>query len=208
MPRAIVITPPEPIVTPADIAGAHAADDAGVAAIIQAVTEEIDGPDGWLGLCLGEQTLQLSLEGWPCDALRLPCGPILSIESIRYLDRDNAEIPVAAPNYSLRDGILEFDLSWSKPSLSRRTGPIRIRYVAGHDGEAIDDGGTGELPDRARLAIILATQHLISLGGENLFLRSEEVEGIGVRQYTVSSQASDLIQRACTNLLSGLRVFS
>lgn len=41
-----VVVPPAPILTPADVPGSHASDDARVAALIAAATEELDGPTG------------------------------------------------------------------------------------------------------------------------------------------------------------------
>jgi len=82
-----VITPPQPIVTPAAIAGGHAPTDAAVASMIAAVTEEIDGPTGWLGRSLGPQTIEAT--GWiGCRRFRLPCGPVIKIVSVVTEDCD------------------------------------------------------------------------------------------------------------------------
>ena len=209
--RVRVITPPEPIVTPAAIAGDHAAEDATVAAQIQAVTEDIDGPTGWLGRALGPQTLELSIDCWGSGIVRLPYRPIIGVVSITYADAEGVDQTVEAASYSLTDDLLWFRPTWSAPAVASQPSPIRIRYKAGYNGTtgaAEGDQQTGAIPERARQAIILAVQHLRSLGSENLFLRSIEVPDVITKSYTVSDQASGIIQRATDSLLQGLRIFS
>lgn len=205
--RVRVIIPPDPIVTPADIAGDHTADDATVAAMIQAVTEEIDGPGGWLGRSLGEQTIELSLTCWPA-CLQLPYGPIIEIEGISYFDADDAEQAVDDGSWSVENGYLWFASNWSSPVLyDGRPYPARITYRAGYDGEDVADGGTGPVPERARQAIILSVQQMKSIGAENLFLKSIEVPDVETLQFTLSDQATKIVQSACDRLLSTLRVY-
>jgi hypothetical protein len=52
----------------------------------------------------------------------------------------------------------------------------------------------------------MAVQHMKSLNADNLFLRSEEVEGIGTFQYTVSDAAGAIIRDTTRRLLAGLKV--
>ena len=44
-------------------------------------------------------------------------------------------------DYTVTDGMLWFPSTWSAPALGDHPSPIRIRYTAGYDGEAIDTGG-------------------------------------------------------------------
>jgi hypothetical protein len=200
-----VITPPSPIVTPADIAGSHAADDASVAALIKAVTEEIDGPTGWLGRSLGPQTIELSLACWSYDGIRLPYGPIIAVEKITYRGCDEVDHEIAEGDYWRHSGHVG---GWDGASLSSRPYPIKITYRAGYDGEDIADGGTGLVPERARQAIIVSVQHLKSVAVESLYLKADEVEGVGRKEYTLSEVASALVERTCNRLLAGLRIYS
>lgn len=206
-----VITPPAPIVVPADIAGSHAEDDAKVAVAIAAVTEEIDGPGGWLGRAIGPQTLEL--RGWQCFASRefpLPRPPLIGAVVVKYLDRNFVERTLAADNYEVRlasNSIrLKSGASW--PTIGNDPEAVRIQYQAGYNNVAVADGGTGPVPARIKQAIVVMVQDLITTKAENLFLRSEEVEGIGSRQYTVSDQAGAIIQRTADRLLWGLRIFA
>lgn len=203
-----VIDPPEPIVTPADIAGGHAANDASVAAMIQAVTEDIDGPGGWLGRSLGPQTIEATVECWGDRSQRLPFGPVIDIVSVVYDDEAGVEQTVDAAHYSRRGDLIWFRPAWSAPRLACQPGPIRITYRAGYDGQSLMDGGTGPVPERARQAIITSVQHLRALSVENLFLRSVEIPDVLTEQYTLSDVAGRIVKQTCDRLLSTLQVFS
>ena len=200
-----VITPPEPFVTPADIAGDHASNDQKIAAMISAAIEEIDGYTGWLGRCLAPQLLEY--EGWfgtsyPC--IRLPIGPVLELVSLVIEDASGTETIIDPATYRLRRG----DLLYSEGAAWVRQPVHRIRYWAGY-GERDDSDPTkwvAKVPERARQAVIMSVQHMKALDAENLFLRSEEVEGVGTMSYTVSDQAGAIIRDTARRLLSGLKV--
>lgn len=200
--RARVIIPPEPIVLPSDIAGGHGGDDAGVAAMIAAVTEEIDGPGGWLGRSLGPQTLELTGPCWPENWYRLPYGPVIDIEGITYLDGDGVEQTL--DTWSLSDGYLSlYSTGAALPALADDPAAVRIQYQAGYD-----DDTTPAVPERARQAIILSVQHMKSLAVENLYVRAVDVDQVERREFTLSEAASKVVERACNSLLSTLRVYS
>jgi len=201
--RIVVITPPKPIVLPEEIIGWESGDEAlstRYENLIAAVTEEIDGPSGWLGRCLGLQTIEMSKDCWSLRTTDLPCGPVVDIVSVKYLDVAGVEQTIDAANYMHRDDSLYFNAGYTIPTPGCFPAPIRIRYRAGYD-----EATTGKVPERARQAIILLVQELLNAGAENLFLRAEEVDGIGRREFTVSDQASKVIRSAADRLLSGLR---
>lgn len=207
--RASVVVPPDPILTPADIAGDHAADDAGVAAIIQAVTEEIDGPTGWLGRAIGPQTIELLLSGFCFGRnLALPCPPVIGPVEISYLDADEVEQTVDAGSYRIIDNRIWFRPEFSFPTTFAAPDAVRISYVAGYNGDAVATGGTGDIPERIRQFIILTAQHLKSIETENLFLRSVEIPDVETRQYVVSEKAGEIIRDRASRLLDGLRIYS
>lgn len=207
--RVRVIVPPEPIVTPDEIAGSHAGDDATVAGLIAAVTATIDGPGGWVGRAFGVQTLEAVLDSWPSCFLRLPYPPIIGAVSVIYLDADAVENAVDEADYSVTDGMLLFRTGWSAPSVGSFPSRIRIRYEAGYDGTAVADGGTGDLDARVKQAIVVSVQHLKStMSMENMFLRSKEIPDVGTWQFTVSDQAAALVRQTAERLLDGLVVYS
>lgn len=202
-----VITPPAPVVAPEDISGVQAGDTA-VEAMIAAVTATIDGPFGWLGRALGLQTLEKSLDGF-YPAIYLPCPPVVDIVSVTYLDGSGARQTLPDDQYRIdSNGYLSpaFGASW--PPFRCDHDSVLIRYRAGYNGEDVAIGGTGDVPAQARQAIILSVQHMRSMSKDDLFLRVDEVDGIGRREFTVSDQASNIIENACSRLLQGLRVYS
>ncbi|MBB3591722.1 hypothetical protein FHX08_002066 [Rhizobium sp. BK529] len=176
--------------------------------MIAAVTGEIDGPDGWLGRCLGEQTLEAALGCWPRSPVRLPYPPVIAVEEVRYFDQSGTEVSLSDGSFQSANGLLWLVDGFSVPSLASRPDPIVIRYRAGYDENAVDEGGTGQIPAQVKQAIILSVQHLRSLGKDDLFLRAEEVEGVGRTEYTVSEQAGNIIRQASDRLLAGLRIYA
>lgn len=201
-----VIIPPAPIVEPMDILGDHEPDDRVIRRMIAAATRTIDGPNGWLKRCLGPQTLELTMDRWCGQNHRLPCGPVIKINSVRYLDAAGVEQTVDAAHWKMFDGRIWFMPGFSQPSLGICPGAVRIRYLAGYNG--VGEGKTGDVPPEAVQAVILLTQHMKATAAENLFIASEEVEGIGSQRFVVSDQADALVKRAVESLLSGLRVIS
>ena len=198
-----VITPPQPFVTPADIAGSHQPDDAGIAALIAAATEEIDGYTGWLGRCLAPQLVEWS--GWLCfHQWRLPCGPVLEIKSVEIESSDGVISLIDAGSYRLRDDhlLVPAGAQWALSPVHR------VQYWAGYGKRNAADASKWDeqVPARVKQAVIMSVQHLKALSAENLFLRSEDVEGVGSRTYTVSEQAGAIIRDTSKRLLSGLKV--
>ncbi len=199
-----VIIPPQPIMSSNEIPGATA-DDADVEAMIAAVVGQWDGPDGWLGRAIGPQTLELALDRWFCGSLRLPYGPVIEIVSVVYVDHDGVEQTVDPSLYGKTGDFIWFRPSWRELAIGDFPEPIRIRYDAGYDGEPPESGGTGEVPAQIKRAVILSVQYLKAIGKEDLFLRVDEVEGVGRQEYTVSAQAGAIIETAADRLLTGLR---
>lgn len=195
-----VIEPPQPILTPADIDGADQA-------TIDAIVAEIDGPDGWLGRALGPQTLEWALDDWCRRHLLLPCAPIIEIVSVKYTDTTGVEQTVDPVNYGQTGSYLWFKPSWRMPSLGCYPEPVRIRYRAGYDSNPVADGGTGPLPSQIKKAVTLSCQYLNALGKDDLFLRVDEVDGVGRQEFTVSDQAAAIIHEAADRLLFGLRLY-
>ncbi|MHB2265665.1 hypothetical protein [Aliihoeflea sp. PC F10.4] len=181
-----IIEPPTPIVTPADIPGDHAADDAFITLLIGGVQSEIDGARGWLGRALGVQTIELTGD---CMPDRLPFQPIIEVISVTV---DGEEVDVPAWE---QDGRLTWD---------RRigSGTTVIRYRAGYDADK-----TGPVPPNAKAAIILATNLLKSMGEGDIFQQQESVVGIGATSRNVTPYVAETIEKAVGNLLAPLRVY-
>lgn len=201
----VVIVPPQPLVTPADIAGSHSNDDIAVAAMIEAVTEGIDGPSGWLGRCLGAQVLEQQQCDFTNLIIRFP--PVIEIVSIEFVDRQGVVWFIPPENYRLVRSSVQPEIR-SAPrfrwptDLAPDPDAVRIRYKAGYDGSE----GVGDLPKRARQAVILATQQMLTSFGPSGNVRSEDVEGVGTTQYLDADKVAAVVEVATESLLSTLRV--
>lgn len=194
-----VISAPAPIVTPADVPGGHAVDDAKITALIAAVQAGIDGPTGWLGRALGEQTLELTRAGFH-RSIRLPYLPASEVVSVKYRDVAGIEQTIDAAGYWLAANSVSFASSFAFPVTQCSDDAVTIRYKAGYAAEAV--------PASAKQAVIIGVQHLKALSADqNLFLRSEDVEGVGSFTYTVSEAAGLVVKSAIEMLLLPLRVY-
>jgi hypothetical protein len=192
-----VIIPPQPFVTPADIPGAHAPDDPAITAMIAAAVGEIDGPYGWLRRSIGKQTLELSVSPVR-QVIALPLPPIIAVLSVKAIGIGGVETTLDPSQYWIARETLHFQPSTSASSCSF----LRIRYTAGFS----DADGTGPIPPQVRQAVIMAVQNMKALAAENLFLRAEEIEGVGRKEYTVSEAAGNIIRETSRRLLRGLKV--
>lgn len=198
-----VITAPEPIITPQDIPGDHHHDDPEITAMIAASQEMIDGPTGWLGRALGPQELEYS-GSFSCRRVQLPFFPVIEIVKIICRDADGAERDVDPATYRLEgdDLVIKQGADWA--ATSRHI----IRYRAGCDGYDVADGGTGQVPQRARQAIRLMVKSQLDLIGKDSFLTQESVVGVSTMTRNVNPQAVLAITDATKSLLAGLRVYA
>jgi len=156
MQRVFVITPAAPVVT-LEEAKQHLRvdgddEDASIVGLVAAASAQIDGPDGWLGRSVGEQVLEVGLDGFVYDPIRLPYAPVLSIESIRYEDAGGEWRTLDPAVYELRDDLV--GTAWSKewPRTRAYRGCSRtvlIRYRAGY----------AALPAPIRVAVLMMTAH-------------------------------------------------
>jgi hypothetical protein len=200
-----VIVPPEPIVAPADVPGSHAANDPIVAGMIAAATAMIDGPFGWVGRSFGPQTLEYTARCWS-DVGNLPYGPVISVDSVSYIGSDEADATVDGSNWYQDGDYLGFLSPWSQPALSRRQYPIKIRYQAGYNGTDVEAGGTGDIPENAKAAIIEGVQQMILARDNELGIRSREVNDIETITYMDADKVSAIMRNASSGLLAGLWV--
>lgn len=205
--RVIVVVPPEPVVTPAEVPGDHAADDATVAALIAAATAEIDGPAGWLGRAIGPQTIELRTDGfWPGDdKLLLPYRPIIEIVSLIYVDAADVEITVTASDYALAGQRFYVKPSFTYPTIGPDHEGVRIRYRAGYDGPLAGSppGMTGEIPAPIKQWIKLRTTQLMAMVDADPLIRSETTQDLDSFTYIDRGDGGSLYDA----LLSPYRVY-
>lgn len=191
---------PAPIAAPGDVPGDHADNDPVIAAIIAAVQTSIDGPTGWLGRAFGKQRLSHSLDTF-CRSFRLPYEPVISVVSVVYRADDGQEITVNETEYRVVDGNrFIFGTGFDFPRAERGPGAVTVVYEAGYEADMV--------PPSARQAVIIGVQHLKALTEQSVFVRSEEVDGIGTETFAVSEAGANVVKAATEALLMPLRVYS
>lgn len=136
--RVIVVTGPTPVVTWEE-ADRHLKLDgdttqkAEVEAFIAAATQHLDGPNGWLGRAIGQQTLEARFDNFGCRrGLFLPFPPVVSITSLKYLDTNGTEQTIDPADYDDFGANLVPAPGFAWPSPQVRRECVRVRYVAGY----------------------------------------------------------------------------
>lgn len=138
MPTVVITPPDDPVVSLAEAKAHlrvdHADDDDYIEALVAVAGATIDGPDGWLGRCLVEQTLEWRGDEFGCD-IQLPYPPIIDIVSVKYTDDAGVEQTVAPADYHLVGApsmprlALNYGSFWPTPRWQSEA--VRIRYTAG-----------------------------------------------------------------------------
>lgn len=134
--RVTVVTPPDAVLSVADAKAhlrvEHADEDDYIEACVAAATGHIDGPDGWLGRCIGLQTLELRQDRFDGDIL-LPYPPIVEVEGVSYVGTDQVEQDLDSGEYEAIGTrvVLAYAKAW--PSTSGQPESVRVRYVAGYE---------------------------------------------------------------------------
>lgn len=126
--------------------------------LIDAATTHLDGWTGTLGRALCEQTWRQDYDDF-ASCLRLPLGPVVSVEAVTYIDTDGIEQTVDEADYTLRTDSLgsyvEFGCEYSFPSLNSANAAVSVEFVAGYP--VTDGAWTG--PAAIKHAIMLLVAH-------------------------------------------------
>jgi uncharacterized phiE125 gp8 family phage protein len=206
MPFLAVITPPAVSPVSLDEAKAHLRvdhgdDDALIQSLIDAATQHLDGPAGWLGRALIKQRLEMRLDffiHWHRDCssgeIALPCPPLLGNVAMIYVDAAGAEQTLDPSVYSIVGSggrstarlALAYGQSWPSPRYQREA--VRIQFDAGY-GEA-----RAAVPAPIRQAILLHVGALY-----------EQREAVTLSN---TAAAAIVLPMAYEALLSPFRVFS
>jgi hypothetical protein len=213
----VVVTPP-PLIVSRDLAKKHLridndAEDILIDVYLAAAQAAIDGPMGWLGRCVGVQTLEARFDGFttpiwswnfnsqglfwgggdnfaflnaafPSGRIELPFPPLIEVLSVTYEDGNGRDVVLPSADYlALNDG-LEAAYGMSFPSGRWTTNAVRVQYRAGYDFA----------PPAIEAALLLMTG--------DLYNNRETVE-TGVRAAAVQVPMSTTVQ----NLLGPFRVW-
>lgn len=136
--RILVITPPEIFVT-LEEAKAHLRveqdddhEDDLIDALVSAACAHIDGPEGWLGRAVGQQTLELRRCSFPA-CIDLPYPTVTEVTSILYDDADGAEQTLSTSLYRVYGHLIARapDATW--PATESTPESVRVQYEAGYE---------------------------------------------------------------------------
>ena len=100
--------------------------------LILAAQAELDGPKGWVGISVAQQSVEVRFDTFEECPLRLPGGPIIGDVVVSYIDGDGASQILDAADYDvLPDGslILVDGATW--PTLADQSGVITASYTVG-----------------------------------------------------------------------------
>lgn len=101
---------------------------------IAGATNELDGVDGWLNRALCTQTWQLTLNYFPCRAIKLPLPPLQSVTSVIYDNADGTAATIDPADYRVitdtDPGRVIAPSGW--PATQAQDGAVRITFVAGY----------------------------------------------------------------------------
>lgn len=181
--RLTLITAPEG--TPISVAEAKArlrvvddtSEDNDIQIMIDDAVARIDGPRG-IGVCMEQQTWQLSLDCFP-RVIDLPLHPVVSVDSITYIDTNGDEQTLAESEYEVdvttNPARIQpaYDKTW--PSTRSMLSPIKIQFVAGHS----------ETPSDLKNALLMTVAHI--------FENREAVSG--VQMYEVPQSVTAILDR-------------
>lgn len=132
-------------------------EDALITSLITAARQHIDGRDGWLNRALVTQIWDLKLDRF-CNPIRVPLPPLVSVDSVKYLDLTGAEQTLSSSLYrvtgvgsALKAEIRPaFDTSW--PSVKSAVESVTVRFTAGY-------GAASAVPEPIKSAMYLLIGH-------------------------------------------------
>lgn len=111
-------------------------DDDMIEELIKSATDYCDGPTGFLGRALIEQTWELVLDAFPDDdeEIKIPMPPLIEVESVKYDDAAGDEQTMSTADYTV-DNVSE--PGWvlpvgSWPSTFDGVNAVRIRFRCGY----------------------------------------------------------------------------
>lgn len=116
----------------------HTDEDTYLAALVAAVDNALDGPNGYLRRAVVEQDWRLKLPEFRSSRIYLPLPPLIDLTSVRYYDLDNVEQTLPSSVYTLvtpagAAAFLELNATQLWPSTYQRRDAITIEFTAGYE---------------------------------------------------------------------------
>lgn len=125
--------------------------------LIQAAVEDAEGPDGFTGRALLEQTWDLFLDAFPTGDIEIPLPPLIEVEGVFYSDSAGAETEFSAASYSYDGSVdpgrisLTVNGSWPTPAVVSNA--VRVRFRAGYLSS--DSPPLDAVPENIKQGLIL-----------------------------------------------------
>lgn len=135
--------------------------------------------EDWVRRCFVEQTLRLSMPGFPGSCwpwrgaanvpprIRLVRPPVIAVSSVRYYDTDNALQTVSPADYYVTDEQvpeLRFLAAFAAPTVYDRPDALRVEYRAGYVGTGSpptsDEEKRANVPQVFKDAILVGVEML------------------------------------------------
>jgi uncharacterized phiE125 gp8 family phage protein len=134
-----------------------------IEAFVKAATEHVDGPRGFLGRALVDQTWDYYLDTFPSDCtgdlpIKLPLPPVIEVTGVFYQDSAGVEQTFSAASYTVdtyaEPARIVLTSSGSWPTVNEVANAVRVRFRAGYV-DASYSPAVDAVPFSIRAAILL-----------------------------------------------------
>jgi uncharacterized phiE125 gp8 family phage protein len=143
----------------------HSEHDALITMFLQAATDHVDGPRGFLGRALVDQTWDYYTDAFPndCDPnlyLHLPLPPLIEVVGVYYTDTAGDEQTVDAATYTvdLANSRVALVPNGSWPTAGSYLNAVRVRFRAGYI--TTDSPPDDDVPPAIKAGILLMVGNL------------------------------------------------
>ena len=198
------------------------ASDGVINAALSTVIANLDpASGGWLGRALRPQSWELQLHSfndrrhalrpyYNTQAIPLPYPPLISVDSVRYLDANGNDTPMTlGTDYRILGQGVPLGIAAIAPLYSAAwpvaridDASVRIQFTAGYDDDV------NATPPQLIQAICLGVRALLPLMQRDAMLLEDRVEGLGWKRYQNNPQfVAPVLENAIGGLLANLRVY-
>jgi uncharacterized phiE125 gp8 family phage protein len=134
----------------------HSDEDSLINLLIDSATAHVDGPGGFLGRALINQTWELVLDAFPDDEITVPLPPLIEVISVKYDNTAGNEQVLAAGGYKVdmasEPGRIVSTGTW--PTTIDRINAVRVRFRAGYVDTGVSPA-QGKVPGDIKAGILL-----------------------------------------------------
>lgn len=135
--------------------------DALLTRLITVARSKIEGRDG-IGILFSAQTWKLSLDRMPVE-IWIPIGPVLSIDSIVYVDEGGTSRTLASSGYQWRKDLfgarIKPPYSGTFPTVRQQYDAVQVTFTAGFPGTEDSPPTRENIPEALRHAILMLVEH-------------------------------------------------